>query len=139
MKTIILSVFLLLPLNSQTFIDKQVTCISQAIYYEAGNQNTLGKEAVAFVIFNRAQKYNMTPCEVINQRINGRKQFTFISSRIKYWNQYITSFKLAQNMYWNFYDCDDPTHGALFFHAVYIHPHWHCKKIIRIQDHIFYK
>ena len=139
MKTIILSVFLLLPLNSQTFIDKQVACISQAIYYEAGNQNTLGKEAVAFVIFNRAQKYNMTPCEVIHQRINGRKQFTFISNRIKYWNQYITSFKLAQNMYWNFYDYDDPTHGALFFHAVYIHPHWYCKKIIRIQDHIFYK
>lgn len=135
MKTIILSVFLLLPLNSQTFIDKQVTCISQAIYYEAGNQNTLGKEAVAFVIFNRAQKYNMTPCEVIHKP----KQFTFRIKKIKYWNQYIESFKVAQDLYWNLDTYTDPTKGAFYFHAVYVHPRWEYKKTVRIQDHIFFR
>jgi len=139
MKTILLSVFLLLPLNAQPFIDKQVTCISQAIYYEAGNQKPLGKEAVAWVIFNRAEKYNISPCEVIHQKLNGRKQFTFIPTRIKYWNQYIESSELARDMYWNLDTYTDPTKGALYFHAVYIHPHWHYKKTTKIQDHIFFK
>jgi spore germination cell wall hydrolase CwlJ-like protein len=127
-----------MPVHGQTFVDNQVACITQAIYYEAGNQKPIGKEAVAFVIFNRAQKYNLTPCEVINQKIGGHKQFTWNPGPIKYWGQYLESYQIARDLYWNLNSYQDPTRGALYFHAYYVHPKWHGRKTIRIQDHIFY-
>jgi len=139
MKLIFLLVFLFSPLRSQPLIEKQITCITQAIYYEAGNQKTLGKEAVAFVIFNRVQKYNLTPCEVINQKIGNLKQFTWKSGPIKCWKQYITSYQIAQDMYWNLNNYKDPTKCALYFHAYYVNPKWAYHRTIRIQDHIFFK
>src|SRR5574337_1243322 len=62
---------------------KQQMCLTEALYYEAGNQSIHGKEAVALVIMNRVGKkgYGKTICGVVRQAhiINEKKicQFSY--------------------------------------------------------------
>jgi spore germination cell wall hydrolase CwlJ-like protein len=129
---------------------KDQHCLTQAIYYEAGNQSSVGKEAVALVVMNRVGKrgYPNTVCGVVRQFavVEDRKicQFSFWCGRTPKPTQqvWIESEQIAYRVlhnYWNRailsrYD------GALFYHADYVHPRWRKQKVFlgKIDNHLFY-
>jgi N-acetylmuramoyl-L-alanine amidase len=91
-------------------------CLAETIYYEAGNQPTKGKVAVAFVIFNRMKKYNSTLCDVVQQR----GQFFWVSSpslrrRPKNQKQWEDCQALAKDILVHPEKYHDPTNGARAF------------------------
>ena len=49
---------------------KQVKCLADNVYYEAGNQSIAGKKAVAYVTLNRLQSRNWpnSVCEIVYQK-----------------------------------------------------------------------
>jgi spore germination cell wall hydrolase CwlJ-like protein len=125
---------------------KEVACLSQAIYGEAGNQPLQGKIAVAHVIMNRTkdEAFPETACGVIKQP----GQFDFLSKVRKLkdeddavkaqMEESIKAAVLVMNE-----EVDDPTKGALFFAnpKASTDKAWlkRLKKIVRIQDHVFYE
>jgi len=123
-------------------LDKQVKCLADNIYYEAANQPTKGKIAVAQVVMNRTKqpnRFGSTPCAVVGQKIGKSYQFSWMRTRgkIKYPEVYAESIDIARNVY---YGKDvDVSNGALFYHATYIKNPWHYKKVAQIAGHIFYK
>lgn len=126
-----------------TFNYEEVKCLAQNIYFEARDESTLGQTAVAWVTLNRVEDpdYPKTICDVVWEH----NQFSWThdgqSDRPKdkkAWNksQYVAYQVLRnQNM------MPDPTEGAIMFHATYVDPFWadNYEKVVRIDNHIFYK
>jgi spore germination cell wall hydrolase CwlJ-like protein len=130
---------------------KEEKCLTEAIYYEAGNQSEIGKEAVALVILNRVgQKHRpKTICGVIAQAhvIEDRKicQFSFFCETKRKpmketWNQSQQVAHRVLTNYWN-RDIISQYQDAVYYHARYVHPKWakHKVRVGMIEDHIFYK
>jgi len=129
---------------------KEEKCLTEAIYYEAGNQSEIGKEAVALVVLNRvgAHKRPKTICGVIAQAhvVDDRKicQFSFWCSP-KYkpnkeqWNE---SQKIAHRVLQSYWKRDilSQYQSALYYHADYVHPKWRKSKVFlgKIDRHLFY-
>lgn len=126
-------------------------CLTQAVYYEAGNQSRKGKEAVALVILNRVAHghYPSTICGVVHQSmIVGDKkicQFSYhclfhYTPNPKLWAE---SKAVAQKSLKNLFDRDIIVllGRAQFFHAAYITPQWAKEKhrVAKIGDHVFYR
>jgi len=126
-------------------------CLTQAIYYEAGNQSVIGKEAVAWVVLNRVGRrgYPKTVCGVIAQshKVEFIKvcQFSFwCESRRKpervLWNE---SQEIAHRVLQNIGNRAilDQYGDATYYHARYVHPAWakHKIRLGVIEDHIFYR
>jgi N-acetylmuramoyl-L-alanine amidase len=113
------------------FIDlppQQVQCIAEAIYYEARSESILGQRAVGHVILNRSEMFSKPPCVIIKQP----GQFPFKRYK-KNWNEWQRVLELAYNL------GTDPTRGAMFYHAVYVHPNWkRYKYTLTIGNHKFY-
>ena len=131
-------------------VKKQVTCLAENIYFEAGHEPLDGKKAVAFVTFNRVRtgNYASTVCDVVKQKFNGTCQFSwycdslFTSKRltIKSTKLYNDIRELATNLYINFDRMEDVTNGAKYYHADYVNANWtKLKKETKIGRHIFYK
>ena len=121
---------------------RQIECLAQNIYREAGAESIKGKFAVASVVMNRAKsgKYPTTPCGVIHQRSGKGCQFSWVcSGKGKGFNQSLLSEsrKIAEVVYYE--RPKDITGGALFFHAKSVKPKWsRGKKATIIGNHIFY-
>ena len=50
---------------------RQVTCLAENIYFEAGHEPLSGKQAVAFVTINRVQAgYSKDICGVVHRRLD---------------------------------------------------------------------
>lgn len=125
--------------------DNQMLCLAKNIYYEARGESNKGKAAVAHVTLNRADSYLFpnSICAVVYQRSRGVCQFSWVCQRkaeprtsTDSWLESLKVAKQALNGH-----LDDPTHGALFFHAVYVKPSWSrtLKKTTQIGNHIFYR
>ncbi len=123
---------------------KQIDCLAENIYYEAGWEPTDGRVAVALVTLNRVQdpRYPKDICSVVKQKVNSTCQFSWFCEGKKH----ITSSRLyeeAQNIalyvYANYENLTDITYGALFYHADYVNPRWKLDKTTVIGRHIFYK
>lgn len=123
---------------------KQIDCLAENIYYEAGWEPRDGRVAVALVTLNRVQdpRYPKDICSVVKQKVNSTCQFSWFCEGKKH----ITSSRLyeeAQNIalyvYANYENLADITHGALFYHADYVNPRWKLDKTTVIGRHIFYK
>ena len=118
----------------------ELTCLTRVIYYEARDQGTKGKLAIADVTLNRVDS-NMFPhsiCKVIKQH----GQFSW--------------YRHGKHRYKNFEEDWDEAKdiaekatkhrnsvlpkNVLFFHADYVHPRWSHKlrRVAHIEDHIFY-
>jgi spore germination cell wall hydrolase CwlJ-like protein len=116
-----------------------VKCLAKAIYYEASNQSLKGKQAIAFVLFNRSDKYNVGICRVIQKNLGGPFRFQKRKFDRK---QYQEALEIAEEMYLNRDEYEDPTHSALYFHTVRGGKRKWTKKLVRtvrIQDHVFFK
>jgi len=137
--------------TSYTPTSQDEFCLTQAIYYEAGNQSIMGKEAVAWVVVNRVGRrgYPKSICGVIAQarRVEDVKvcQFSFwCESRYKpnkaIWKE---SNEIARRVLQNvgIHAIIDQYGEATYFHADYVRPKWRKSKefLGKIDNHLFYK
>jgi spore germination cell wall hydrolase CwlJ-like protein len=135
--------------NLTSEAQKQVTCLAENIYFEAGHEPIDGQKAVAFVTLNRVQSgYAESICDVVQQKTGRTCQFswycdtTFASRRltIKETLLYNDILQLSINVFLNFERMDDVTNGSTYYHADYVNPKWtKLQKEKQIGRHIFYK
>lgn len=123
---------------------KQVDCLADNIYYEAGHEPEEGKKAVAMVTLNRVNdpRYPKDICSVVKQKINSTCQFTWYcegKKAIRNYFAYNEAKEMALYVYANYEKMTDNTKGALFYHADYVNPRWKLEKTTKIGRHIFYK
>lgn len=123
---------------------KQIDCLADNVYHEAGYENHQGRMAVAFVTMNRVQdpRFPKDICGVVKQKVNYTCQFTWIcENKITNRNkqQYELSREAALYVYANYEKLKDITKGALYYHADYVNPRWKLQKTVTIGRHIFYR
>jgi hypothetical protein len=123
---------------------RQIQCLAENTYFEAGNQSTKGKIAVNNVVMNRVNdprgRFGKTACAVVSQRNRNTCQFSWKcegQKKIRSYEQFIESKKIAEQVYLGNYG--DITGGAKFYHANYVNPGWNLQRITRIGAHIFYR
>lgn len=126
---------------------ENLRCLALNIYHEARGEPLQGKIAVAHVVLNRvaASKFPSEVCEVIKQggeRRRHRCQFSWWcdgrSDRprdVTAWRESLLVALLIRRG-----ATDDPTEGALWYHADHVQPYWSkiFKKHTKIGRHIFY-
>lgn len=122
---------------------KQVDCLAQNIYYEAGYESREGKEAVALVTLNRTQdpRFPKDICGVVKQKTTSVCQFSWFCQNVFVRNKdaYEEARDIAVYVYANYENLKDITEGALYYHADYVNPRWKLEKTTVIGRHIFYK
>ena len=127
--------------------ERALTCLTQAVYYEAASEGVDGQRAVAQVVLNRMRHpgYPSTVCGVVYQgsdRPTGC-QFTFTcdGSLLRphvesLWNRSrkIAEEALAGHVF-------APVGHATSYHADYVLPYWadSLDKSVQIGRHIFYR
>jgi spore germination cell wall hydrolase CwlJ-like protein len=124
-----------------------LTCLTQAVYYEARSESIEGQEGVAQVVINRARTpgFPTSVCDVVYQRADysGTCQFTFVCDgsmdRViepAAWEraQTVASQALHGFVY-------KPLKDAIHYHAAYVTPYWSYSlvRIRQIGGHIFYR
>lgn len=126
---------------------KEVDCLTDNIYYEAGYEPKEGRIAVAAVTINRVKsnKFDNTVCGVVTQKTRGTGtcQFSWLcdgsAKRRPNPTIYNEARELALYVYFNHGVIEDPSKGALYYHADYVNPRWKLDKTTVIGRHIFYK
>ena len=123
-----------------TLDEKQLDCLALNVYHESRSERVEGQIAVAQVTLNRVahNEWPSTICEVVYQP----KQFS--------WTHLIKDHTPMEKKAWKkarviardvmIGNVDDPTHGAVFYHANYVNPDWasfmDLSKVI--GNHLFY-
>jgi spore germination cell wall hydrolase CwlJ-like protein len=126
-------------------LQKQIDCLAQNIYYEAGHESKEGQIAVAMVTLNRLSTgfYAHDICGVVKQKTNGTCQFSWVCVTGGLTNVHNLLYndirQLAVNVVMNYDVIRDNTHGATYYHADYVNPNWGLPKTTQIGRHIFYK
>jgi spore germination cell wall hydrolase CwlJ-like protein len=124
-----------------------LTCLTQAVYYEAGYELTLGKRAVAQVILNRMRHpaYPKSVCGVVYQgseRSTGC-QFSFTCDGSLLRTPGAAAWRAAEEVARGALAGQvEPSVGtATHYHADYVLPKWafSLAKIEQIGAHIFYR
>lgn len=126
------------PQVKYNFSNKQVNCLTEAIYYESRNQPILGQRAVGHVIMNRVKhpKYPKSICGVVNQGC----QFSYSCEKHSYQKDNL-AWDRAKKIAINIISGEkDFTHGAMWYHANYVKPYWanRFNLVMNIGDHKFY-
>lgn len=130
---------------------KQLLCLAENIFYEAGSESFLGQVAVARVVLNRIHHgFAKTPCAVVHQktvvrRDEGEKticQFSWTCEDVRPINRndprYVQSREIAyQVLAYNAYAEEIPR-NVLFFHNTSVDPLWPYHRVKQIGNHIFY-
>ena len=125
-----------------------LSCLAQNIYFEARSEPKGGKLAVAHVVMNRvsSRRFPDSVCEVVRQGGEQRLHYCQFSwwcdgksdepTNLVAWME---SLKVAKAVYWR--HADDPTGGAMWYHADYVSPHWTMDfdRGPKIGRHIFYR
>lgn len=124
-------------------VQKQIDCLAQNIYYEAGYEPVKGQEAVAMVTMNRLVSGNFSDsvCKVVKQKTGSLCQFSWWCASKKPVNKdvYLKVRDVAVKVYMNYDNMHDVTKGATFYHADYVKPGWKLNVTTKIGHHIFYK
>ena len=126
---------------------KQLKCLTDNVYFEAGNEAEEAKIAVALVTLNRLnhEYFPDTICDVVYQRTKWTCQFTWVctkSKKINYWSTYNESKKIAEYVIMNYEIIVDNTKGATFFHHKRLHNPFSrigVQRTASIGKHIFYR
>lgn len=125
--------------NRPDQLDRDLTCLAGAIYFEAKGEPLVGQLAVAEVILNRAKsgRFAKSVCAVVTQA----GQFSFVrGGRIPAIGDnanYRTAIAVAQVAMGDHWD--SPAPNALFFHARRVSPGWRMQKVASIGNHVFYR
>jgi len=128
-------------LRGQDAGSHDLECLATGIYFESKGEPLAGQLAVGKVIANRAEsggRFPGTYCGVLFQR----GQFSFVHGRAlpsvsrsnKQWQTAVAIAKIVdQDLK------ESPVGDALFFHARYVAPGWHAKRVASIGNHVFYR
>ncbi len=121
-------------------LSRELNCLAGAIYFEAKSESLAGQLAVGRVIVARSKsgRFPNSYCGVVFQP----SQFSFvrgggmpgISKASKQWKNAVAVAQIAHAGSWR-----SPVEGALYFHAAYVSPGWHLKRVGRIENHVFYR
>jgi spore germination cell wall hydrolase CwlJ-like protein len=130
-----------------TVSSKEMTCLANAIYFEARGESESGQEAVGQVILNRTTTgfYPKSICGVVYQNKNRRNacQFSFACDGKPDIKKEKAAWRRAQRI------AREVTSGekhvaaletATHYHATYAKPKWakKLKRLSKIGRHIFY-
>jgi len=129
--------------------ERQIECLAQNIYYEAGSEPFEGKAAVAQVTLNRVAsgKFANDICKVVYQKnvVIDKVvcQFSWYCeqpARKHYVNQarFDESEAVAKKVLLEGFRLDG-LKDALYYHADYVSPGWRHEKVGKIGRHIFYR
>jgi spore germination cell wall hydrolase CwlJ-like protein len=141
------------PVNvEQKHEEKQVQCLADTAFFEAAGEPLKSKEAVAMVVMNRVSsgKFPESVCGVVNQKVNGAVQFSWVRMSHKkqlqrkhlYNEAYTESREVAHEVYHNFKQLKDHTKGATYYHAKYVKKKAlgirKLQLVAKIGQHVFY-
>jgi len=143
---------------TQKVDNKQLQCLADNIYYEAGGEPLEGKAAVARVVLNRVNHggFAATPCKVVYQTNTVKQtneddetfwvkvcQFSWVcegkGNPNRNTHRYQSSLQVAKDvlLYDKYKDILPKT--VLFFHNTSVTNHWPHKVVAKIGNHIFYE
>ena len=121
-------------------LSRELNCLAGAIYFEAKSESLNGQLAVGRVIVARSKsgRFPNSYCGVVFQP----SQFSFVRSggmpgiakSSRQWKNAVAIAQIAHAGSWQ-----SPVEGALYFHAAYVSPAWHMKRMGRIENHVFYR
>jgi hypothetical protein len=132
---------IMFPGEGKADLKEEINCLALNIYFEARGETVDGKIAVGHVVMNRVadKRYPDKICKVVKQggaKPRHRCQFSWWcdgrSDRPR------DLQVLARVIFWGY--SEDPTGGALWYHANYSRPIWR-RKLERgptIGRHLFY-
>lgn len=135
-------------LEQEPTYKKEYRCLSEAIFFEAGNQSQRGKEAVALVILNRTTHNNFpySICGVVSQRYRNQNcQFSYFCKRrqMPYGENWEESKDVAFRALHGEFDkiSIDKMKNVLYFHSDKVRPQFHQNRtfVARIENHLFYR
>ena len=141
---------LMVDLDSLTVTKGEFLCLALNDYFEARGESLPGRLAVAQVVLNRVMdsRFPSRICDVVRQnktRSLHRCQFSwYCDGRSdkpydrKAWRR---SLKMAAAVLIKDSSIADPTGGALWYHAVFVHPKWADRLDVSgiVGGHIFYR
>ena len=127
--------------------DKQMSCLAEALYFEARGEPIKGQLAVGEVILNRVEdrRYPSSICKVVNQG-TGRRfacQFTYTCDgkleTVHERKPYEMALKIAKILMTT-HD-GKLTRGSTHYHSNYVNPKWSKKfeRVAKFGRHIFYR
>lgn len=126
--------------TSQPFSAQDLSCMAEAIYFEARGESARGQAAVAEVILNRvdSRAFPSSVCGVINQpyqfsyTIGGKKR---INNKTAYQRALVIAEAALSGA------PRELTGGATYFHTPAVRPNWSRKfqRTVQIGSHIFYR
>ncbi len=136
-----------LPVPNPVHVEQELSCLALNIYHEARGEPGEGKLAVGHVVLNRVEdsRFPDSICGVVQQggfKRRWRCQFTWWCdgrsddpTELGAWED---SLFHARRVLWR--ATEDPTSGALWYHADYVSPAWRKNKVEgpKIGKHIFY-
>jgi N-acetylmuramoyl-L-alanine amidase len=141
--------------NLTPYAKKQVECLADNMFFEAGYEPAEGQKAVAVVTLNRVRSGDFASdiCGVVKEKNHKTCQFSWYCQdrerKLAYNKEtlsekqkevYKSIFHMALDIYLNSDSLRDNTGGALYYHADYVSPNWrHLNKTVKIGRHIFYK
>ena len=127
----------------------EMTCLAEAVYYEARGESVEGQRAVAEVVLRRTRDHRFpnTVCSVVYQGAHKRNacQFSFACDGIGHGRRDRLAWKRAVEV--ARYETTgegrltDTVSGAQYFHTTRVNPPW-ARRFIRtakIGTHIFYR
>ena len=120
---------------------RELECLATGVYFESKSEPLAGQLAVGQVIANRAQsggRFPSTYCGVLFQRgqfsfVHGHS-FPHVSHDNRQWQTAVAIAKIVDQGL-----KDSQVGDALFFHARYVSPGWHLKRVASIGNHIFFR
>lgn len=120
---------------------KDLKCLAQNIFFEAGTESMLGKIAVGQVTVNRVKigHWGETVCDVVNAKDQfswtNRDDISIDTDSKNYKESLVAAKKVLQER-----KRLRILRSALFYHADYVLPKWADKKqkVTTIEKHIFY-
>ena len=142
------------PEIKEILSEKELDCLANNIFYEAGMESEKGQLAVAFVTLNRTSKkgFPSTVCGVVKeQKVKGACQFSWYCDpsksnmrlRLIDPETYRRVARIARMaaIYKENIKGSDPTHGALYFHNAESDRQWTTglKMTGKIGNHFFYR
>ena len=121
-----------------------LSCLTQAVYYEARSESLEGQQGVAQVVMNRTRSagFGGNVCGVVYQRTGPYRtcQFSFVCDGSMDHRFEPAAWKKAQDVASQALGgfVFDPLRNATHYHATWVSPNWGLQPLLRIGGHIFY-
>jgi len=134
-------------LSHVDFIRNETECLAKNIYFEANNEPTEGKLAVATVTMNRVRSglFPHTVCGVVLDQSSKGCQFSWVcdgkTDIVRNRHDYMESVELAEDVLLSNRRSRIISPDVMYYHANYVEPKWAKTMMMfaTIGAHIFYR